>query len=219
MGARSRCGRGAPARAASGCDEDVLMRVLLIHCHPCGESFGAALCAAARDALERGGHELRVTDLYREGFDPVMSEPEWRRYHDEDVNRTPVERHVEDILWAEALVFVYPTWWFGLPAMLKGYLDRVWVPHVTFDVPTAARGMQPRMQHIRKIAVVTTCGASWLVSWLMGQPGRRTILRGIRALCAPRCKTRYLAHYNMDSSTQDSRVRFLKAVERQLGKF
>jgi putative NADPH-quinone reductase len=47
----------------------------------------------------------------------------------------------------------------------------------------------------------------------MGEPGRKTILRGIRALCAPGCKTKYLAHYNMDSSTPETRARFLKRVE------
>jgi NAD(P)H dehydrogenase (quinone) len=189
------------------------MRILLIQCHPSAGSFGASLAETARETLVGGGHELRVTDLYASHFDPVMLEPEWLRYNDEALNRAPVESHVDDILWAEALVFVYPTWWFGLPAMLKGYLDRVWVPHVTFEIPTATSPMRPRMQHIGRIGVVTTCGASWLVSKLMGEPGRKTILRGIRALCAPRCKANYLAHYDMDSSTPESRARFLKRVE------
>jgi NAD(P)H dehydrogenase (quinone) len=189
------------------------MRILLVQCHPSAESFGASLAETVRKALADSGHDLRVTDLYASCFDPVMLEPEWLRYNDVALNRAPVESHVEDILWAEALVFVYPTWWFGLPAMLKGYLDRVWVPHVTFEIPTATSPMRPRMQHIGRIGVVTTCGASWLVSKLMGEPGRKTILRGIRALCAPRCKTKYLAHYNMDSSTPETRARFLKRVE------
>ncbi|WP_029059501.1 NAD(P)H-dependent oxidoreductase [Stappia stellulata] len=189
------------------------MRILLVHCHPSADSYGAALAGTVRKALETRGHELRVTDLYAGGFDPVMREAEWLRYNDAELNRAPVESHVEDILWAEALVFVYPTWWFGLPAMLKGYLDRVWVPHVTFEIPTATGPMRPRMQHIGRIGVVTTCGASWLVSKLMGEPGRKTVLRGIRALCAPRCKTKYLAHYDMDSSTPETRARFMSRVE------
>jgi len=195
------------------------MRILLVKCHPCPSSYGAALAARAEATLAAAGHELRVTDLYAAGFDPVMGEAEWRDYHDEALNRIPVADHVADLTWAEALVFVYPTWWFGLPAMLKGYLDRVWVPHVTFEIPTATSPMRPRMQHIRKIAVVTTCGASWFVSKMMGEPGRKTILRGIRALCAPRCRTRYLAHYDMDSSTAQSRARFLDRVERKLADF
>lgn len=195
------------------------MRVLVVYCHPCPESFNAAVKETVLSTLLSSGHELRVIDLYGENFQPAMSADERRGYHDEGGNVRPVERHVEAILWCEMITFVYPTWWFGLPAMLKGWLDRVWVPHVTFEMPTETTGMRPKMQHIRKIAVVTTCGATWWVSKLMGEPGRKTLLRGMRVLCAPRCKTLYLAHYTMDSSTPASRAQYLEKVRRKLARF
>ncbi|ADZ69227.1 NAD(P)H-dependent oxidoreductase [Polymorphum gilvum] len=195
------------------------MRALVVYCHPCAESFNAAVLRTVLASLEAAGHEIRLVDLYAEGFQPAMNAEERRGYHDHGSNVEPVRTHVENILWCEMLVFVYPTWWFGLPAMLKGWLDRVWVPHVTFEMPTEASGMRPRMQHIRKIAVVTTCGASWWVSKLIGEPGRRTLLRGMRALCAPRCRTLYLAHYKMDSSTSESRSCYLAMVTRRLKRF
>ncbi|MFN7165408.1 MAG: NAD(P)H-dependent oxidoreductase [Pannonibacter sp.] len=195
------------------------MRVLVVYCHPCPESFNAAVKETVLSTLVSSGHELRVIDLYGENFQPAMSADERRGYHDEGGNVRPVERHVEAILWCEMITFVYPTWWFGLPAMLKGWLDRVWVPHVTFEMPTETTGMRPKMQHIRKIAVVTTCGATWWVSKLMGEPGRKTLLRGMRVLCAPRCKTLYLAHYTMDSSTPASRAQYLEKVRRKLARF
>ncbi|MHC5655849.1 NAD(P)H-dependent oxidoreductase [Stappia sp.] len=195
------------------------MRVLLIFCHPSSDSFGAALAATVRAALDEAGHEVRFTDLYRANFHPALGEAEWRRYENAELNRLGIEGHVEDIEWAQSLVFVYPTWWYGLPAMLKGYLDRVWVPHVTFTMPTETTSMRPRMQHIRKIAVVTTCGATWWLSKLVGEPGRKTVLRGIRALCAPFCRTRYLAHYKMDSSTPESRKAYLEKVRRTMARW
>ena len=73
----------------------------------------------------------------------------------------------------------------------------------------------PLMTHIRKIGIVTTCGAPRWWSWLIGQPGRKTILRGIRALCAKRCRTLYLAHYLMDVSTPQTRAAFLDEVRRR----
>lgn len=75
------------------------------------------------------------------------------------------------------------------------------------------------MPHITRIGVVTTCGATWLISFLMGQPGRKTILRGMRALCAPRSRTLYVAHYDMDRSTAASRAAYLEKVRRRLEKF
>lgn len=195
------------------------MRALVIYCHPCPESFNAAVKDAVVETLEQAGHEIRLIDLYADGFDPVMSPDERRGYHDEGDNVLPVADHVDAINWCEMLIFVYPTWWFGLPAMLKGWLDRVWVPHVTFAMPTETTGMEPKMQHIRKIGVVTTCGATWLVSKFMGEPGRKTLLRGMKALCARGCKSMYLAHYKMDTSTADSRARYLAKVRQRIGRF
>ncbi len=194
------------------------MRVLVIYCHPCPESFNAALRDTTLNALAKAGHDVRLHDLYAENFNPVMSADERRGYHTPGDNEIPARREIDDFMWCEALVFVYPTWWFGLPAMLKGWLDRCWVPHVTFEMPSEAGPMKPRMQHIRKLAVITTCGASWWISKLMGEPGRKTIMRGIRALCAPRCRTTYLAHYKMDTSTPASRKAYLEKVRRKLEK-
>ncbi|MEJ8473163.1 NAD(P)H-dependent oxidoreductase [Roseibium algae] len=195
------------------------MRALVVYCHPCPESFNAGVLETAVTTLEAAGHEVRLRDLYKEDFAPAMSAEERRGYHDIDDNVKPVQKYVDDICWCEMIVFVYPTWWFGLPAMLKGWFDRVWVPHVTFTVPTATQGMKPNMQHIKRIAVVTTCGATWWVSKLIGEPGRKTIMRGMRALCAPVCKTLYIAHYKMDTSTDQTRARYLAKVKKRLSAF
>jgi NAD(P)H dehydrogenase (quinone) len=191
------------------------MKVLVVYCHPMPESF----CAAVRDAvlasLQTAGHETRLVDLYGENFNPVMPVDERRRYQDGPPGDPGLAPHVERLVWAEALVFVYPTWWYGLPAMLKGWLDRVVATDVAFTLPPDGGTIRPLLTRIRYIAVVTTCGAPRWLSFLMGQPGRKTILRGIRAICAKRCRTIFLAHYAMDVSTPQSRSRFLDRVARR----
>jgi putative NADPH-quinone reductase len=147
-----------------------------------------------------------------------MGADERRVYNEPGVNEVPIAEHLAEIKWCEILVFVYPTWWFSPPAMLKGWLERVWVPHATFVMPTATRGSRPGMKNIRKLAVVTTCGASWTMSKIIGEPGRRILLRGIRTLCHPFCRTTYMAHYKMDSSTPESRARYLAKVDRKIGR-
>ncbi len=189
------------------------MRILVVYCHPCDESFSAAIRDTAVTAMATAGHNIRLTDLYAQGFNPVMEADERRGYHTAGDNERPIADHLDDIRWAEGLVFIYPTWWYGLPAMLKGWLDRVWVPHSTFTMPVDGQPIKPLMTNIRKISVVTTCGAPFWWSVFVGQPGRRTLLTGIRALCHPRCRTQWMAHYLMDSSTQVSRERFLAKVK------
>ncbi len=192
------------------------MKILLVYSHPVAESFNAAIRDTAFESLKKSGHEVKLLDLYAEDFNPVMHAQERRDYHTRDLNEAPVRDHIELLRWAEGLLFVYPTWWYGLPAMLKGWLDRVWVPHVTFSMPEDNTPIRPLMTHIRFLGAVTTCGAPWWWSKLVGEPGRRTIFRGIGALCAKRCRKFWLAHYKMDASTDASRTRFLNELESKL---
>lgn len=195
------------------------MRSLLVYCHPCPDSFSAAMRDVCRQTLEKAGYDVRVLDLYAEPFNPVMGEQERRFYHEPDINEQPVAEHIAHIKWCDTLIFVYPTWWYGLPAVLKGWLDRVWVPHVAFTMPTQTTPIRPNMQHIKRVAAITTCGAPWIISKWVGEPGRRTILRGIRALCHPKCKTLYQAHYKMDTATREELGAYLKRIEYKLNRF
>lgn len=194
------------------------MRWLVVYSHPVPESFCAALRDRCVEVLRQRGHEVRLIDLHAEEFDPVMRCDERRVYNSMKAEDHPVPAHADHLRWAEAILFVYPTWWYGLPAMLKGWLDRVWTPGVTFDMPDDGP-IRPLMTHVRRIGVVTTCGASFLWSHLVGHPGRKTILRGIRALCAPRCRTMFAAHYRMDASTPQSRTAHLNKVAAKLARF
>ena len=194
------------------------MNILVVYCHPVAESFSAAIRDTAIEALQAAGHQVRLLDLYADDFDPVMGCDERRDYHTRELNEAPVADHLALLRESEGLLFVYPTWWYGLPAMLKGWLDRVWVPHATFTLPENGRAIRPLMTHIRFLGAVTTCGAPWWWSTFVGEPGRRTILRGIRALCAKRCQKLWLAHYEMDSSTAESRAAFLARLGRKLAR-
>jgi NAD(P)H dehydrogenase (quinone) len=194
------------------------MRFLVVYCHPVPESFCAAVRDAVVETLQRRGCEVRLIDLYAERFDPVMPADERRSYNEHPPADPALAPHIEHLRWAEALVFVYPTWWYGLPAMLKGWFDRVWARDVAFALE--GNGMiTPLLSNIRKLGVVTTCGAPRWLSFLMGQPGKKTILRGIRSICGLRCRTMFVAQYLMDTATPADREAFLKKVRRKVAAF
>ena len=190
------------------------MRILLVLAHPQRESFAHAVQERARAGLQRAGHEVRLLDLYGIGFDPVMSEADRRDYHTPGLNEVRVADQLAHLRWAEGLVFVYPTWWYSLPAMLKGWIDRVWVPFATFELPQGLAPVQGRMQNIRLIGGFSTYGSPWWwIRLVSGDPGRRIVMKGLRPLCHRRCRSFWLGHYRMDSSTPASRARFLRKVE------
>ncbi len=195
------------------------MRILLVYCHPVPESFAASLRDTAIKALTASGHDVRLLDLYAENFDPVMRCEERRGYNNPRENIHPLPQHAAHLAWAQGLVFVYPTWWYGLPAMLKGWLDRVWTPDLTFEISPDNGKIRPLMTHIKAVGIVTTCGAPGWWSYMVGHPGKRLIMRGMRALFARRCRTFFMAHYLMDVSTPQSRTAFLNKVEAKLSRF
>ncbi len=192
------------------------MRVLVVYAHPCEESFAAAVRDRTLATLREGGHEVRLLDLYAMGFDPVLSAEERRGYHTPEENEVPVAEHLAQLRWCEALLFVYPTWWYGPPAMLKGWLERVWVPHATFRMPEKGKPIARLMTNIRLIGVISLLGSPRWWWWMIGMPGRRTLLTGLGVLCAPGCRTFWLAHHRMDSSTPETRSVFLERVAKKL---
>lgn len=192
------------------------MRILVVYCHPCEESFNAAIRHAAFAALHEAGHEACLLDLYASGFQPVLTADERRAYHTPGDNERGIEEHLAHLRWCEGLIFVYPTWWYGPPAMLKGWLDRVWVPYATFGMPEKNKPITRVLTNIRLIGAISTLGSPKWWWWIMGVPGRRTLLTGLSVLCAPRCKTFWLGLHEMDNQSHEYRSRFIDQVRRKM---
>jgi NAD(P)H dehydrogenase (quinone) len=192
------------------------MRVLVIFAHPVAESYGAALHAAVIEELGRAGHEVDSCDLYAENFQPVLSGAERRGYHDLASNQAPVAAEVARLRRAEALVIVTPVWNFGWPAILKGYFDRVFLPGVSFQITNGK--VAGALTHVRRLTVVTTYGGTRWRAMSVGDPPRKIATRVLRAVTGFQARIRYLAHYDMNRSTDATRARFLAKVRAAVAK-
>lgn len=193
------------------------MRVLVLYAHPVETSFNAALHRATVEALAAAGHQVDDCDLYAEHFDPVMSRQERIDYHDENMCTKPVQKYVDRLRAAEALVVCTPVWNYGYPAILKGFLDRVFLPGVSFKLVDGK--VAPNLQHIRKIAAVTTYGGSRFRTMLMGDAPRKAFKRTLRALVYPFARARYLALYDLNRADDAKRSAFLEKVSAAMRAF
>ena len=192
------------------------MRVLVIFAHPLGDSYAATLRDTVVAALEAGAHSVDLCDLYQEDFDPILSAQEWRDYENTSENTRAVSRHVERLRHAEGIIFVFPSWWYGMPAILKGYFDRVWLPGVAFEFGPQA--IRPLLMSIRMFGVVTTTGApEWFTRIYMGNPSRKVLMRGLaRLVVAPRAERFWLALYGMENATDAKRTAFIEQVRKRI---
>jgi len=152
------------------------MRIQVIHCHPLEDSFNHALFRIIVETLRNNGHDVVATDLYREGFQPAMTEAERRTYTGNGYDDSAVARYVETLTSVEGVVFCFPHWWFSMPAMLKGYVDRVWGPGTAFVYDSTGSHLKPNLHNIRLLGVVTTFGTPWWVVRLYaGDPLSRAV--------------------------------------------
>jgi NAD(P)H dehydrogenase (quinone) len=188
------------------------LRILVLFAHPVETSFGAALHAKVVETLNACGHQVDDCDLNVEGFDPVMTRQDRIEYHDLTVNRRRVAPYVDRLLAAEALVFSFPVWNMGFPAILKGFVDKVFLPGVCFILKDNGDYV-PHLHNIKRLGVVCTYGGSRLKTFLAGDPPRRFLTRSMRFNCAPGARVDYLAHYDMDHTREDRRAAFLSKVE------
>jgi NAD(P)H dehydrogenase (quinone) len=193
------------------------MRVLVLHSHPVESSYGAALYRQTVESLTAAGHEVDGCDLYAERFDPVLSRHDRLIYHDYPQNTELVEPYVERLRRAEGLVVVTPVWNFGFPAILKGYFDRVWLPGVSFELTDGK--VESRLRHIRKLGAVLTYGATPFRAFVAGNPPKKIVKRVLRAQINPIKPVTFLAHYDMNNSTPETRAQFMGKVKRTMERF
>jgi NAD(P)H dehydrogenase (quinone) len=194
------------------------MKLLIVYCHPDPSSYCAALRDTAIAALTEAGHELRLLDLYAMGFNPVFSALEKADYlPNTQANIDGVQEHVDALQWADGWIAIYPTWFYGLPAMLKGWLDRVWLPGVAFKVATAKqKTIGGCLGNIKLFVGITTSGAPWWWLKVIGDPGRSLMMKGLRPLYARGVRRRWLQLFNMNHASAADRSAFLARVRREL---
>lgn len=132
------------------------MKVLIVYAHPNSSSFNRAVLEVVENGLRAAGHEIKVKDLYAEGFNPLLVAEDLMAVNQGDLPED-IQHEQQTLLWAEGLVFIYPLWWFDRPAILKGWFDRVFTHGFAFRYTD--EGMEGLLQHGKALVVVTTGGS------------------------------------------------------------
>ncbi len=189
------------------------LRVLVVYAHPLETSFLSAVHSRVVDALGTRGHVVDDLDLYAERFDPALSAEQMRYYVDPARNTREVEAYVARLLAAEALVLVFPVWFDGLPAIMQGYFQRVFLPGVA-TVIDADGLFHPNLQNLGRMAAVCAYGESRSDIARKDDPPRRFVRDNIGALIDPNGRLDYHALYGMNFSTAPRRAAFLRSVAR-----
>jgi putative NADPH-quinone reductase len=191
------------------------MNVLLVTAHPLPDSLCAALAERSAVALAEAGHKVVREDLYAQAFPPALTGAERASYYASAYATDAIAGQVERLLAADAIVLVFPTWWFGFPAILKGWFDRVWGPGIAYDHADDLGSIKPRLGKLRRVLAVTSLGSPWWVDrLLMRRPLRRILKVALLGTCAPNCRFEMLSLYKAEKLEPERVRRFGDRIER-----
>lgn len=184
------------------------MRVLIIYAHPNPNSFNAAIRENVERGLRDGNQTYTVIDLYAEHFDPVLvfNDTVKRR----DLHRDPeMARYRELVLQADHLIFIYPVWWYGVPAILKGFFDRVFASHFAYKY----EGLLPvgLLKGKSASVVYTIDSPGWFVRLVRRNSEWTVIRRAILQFCGIR-RVKRLIFAGVKTSSEKRREKWLHHV-------
>lgn len=184
------------------------MKCLVVVAHPLPDSLSQSLARFATERLEEAGHEVIVEDLYGAGFDAALTEAERRSYYAAAFDASAVADEAARLTEAEALVLVFPTWWYGFPAILKGWFDRVWSPGIAFDHSSNFGPIKPRLKLARVLAITTLGSPWWIDTLVLWQPVRRILRIAILGACARGVRFNMLSLHSAEKPAKERVARF-----------
>lgn len=172
---------------------------LIVLAHPSCLSLSHTFADDVTRVFIAKGIPVETLDLYQDAFAPALSQTERQAYYTPTPNLAAIGKYTEQLSKADMLVLIFPTWWFGVPAIMKGWIDRVFAPTVAFDHANNFGPIRPRLTHLKSVLVITTVGGPWWIDWLiMHRPVRRVLKTAIFGLCAPQAKFQMLTLYSAE---------------------
>lgn len=196
------------------------MKCLVVIAHPLTDSLCHTLARTVIDTLTAAGHEVQIEDLYSGGFVPALTVDERQSYYQAEFDADATQSQIERLLAAEAIVLVFPTWWFGFPAILKGWFDRVWGPGIAFDHASDLGPITPRLRRLRRVLAITSLGSPWWVDrFILRQPIRRILKTALLGTCAPASRFEMLSLYKAEMLNAREVALFCARIHKSIRKW
>jgi len=156
------------------------MKVVIIFNHPYEGSFCNAILKSVTLGLQKGNHEIDLIHLDKDNFNPVMTANDLKAFRDKKPVDSKVIEYKERIEQADHLIFIFPIWWELMPAMTKGFVDKVIFPGVAYDYTnTNNTKMKPLWIKVKSVTMITTMNTPKLLYWaIFGNVIKKAMMLG-----------------------------------------
>lgn len=195
------------------------MRTAIVFNHPYEGSYCNAILNAVTTGLQKANHEIDLMHLDNDGFNPVMSKADLKAF----VNHKPIDPQVTDynnrLEKADHLIFIFPIWWDLMPAMTKGFIDRVLSPGVVYDHHPRGFGLVPLLKNLKSVTIITTMNKHKIMySLLIGNLIRKAMLRSVFKTMGYK-NLNWISFTSVKSVSQEKRAKWLTNLENRFSKF
>ena len=191
------------------------MKYLIVFNHPYEGSYCSSILSSVVSGLAKGEHSIDIINLDKDKFDPVMTSEYLNNYRKGTINDPAVIRYQERIKNAEYIIFIFPIWWEAMPAMMKGWIDKVITKGFAYDVDKtkAVPRFYSLLNHLKGVTLITTMDAPGIVYKLVfGNAIKRILLTGtFRKIGVKNTKWIKLSRINFVSELK--RKKWLKEIE------
>jgi NAD(P)H dehydrogenase (quinone) len=194
------------------------MKVLVVFDHPYGlssseniphkRSFTAAVAAAAIRGLMQAGHEVDVIDLHADGFNPVMTAADLAAWRTKTVVEETARDYQQRLMHADHVLFAFPIWWESMPAMTKGFLDKVMTKGIVYSQPKPGGLFQNGLKNLNGVTLMTVMATpDILYRWIFGNPITKILFRGtFRKIGVKNLKWMNFSNVEGKSSAQRAKI-------------
>lgn len=187
--------------------------------HPYEKSYCSAILEAVTTGLQKGKHHVDLIHLDNDNFNPVMSKEDLKAFMD----HAPIDPQVIDynnrLKNADHLIFIFPIWWDLMPAMTKGFIDRVLSPGIVYDHHPRGFGLIPLLKNLKGVTIITTMNKPKIMYWLLiGNLIRKAMLRSVFKTMGYK-NLNWISHNMVKSVTQEKRVKWLYDLEKRFTDF
>jgi len=191
-----------------------IVKCLVVIAHPLENSLCQHIAKETIEHLVSIGYQVTIKDLYQENFNPVLTESERTSYYQDQFDDSKLKHDIKQLTSTETLVLIFPTWWFGFPAILKGWFDRVWAPSHAYNHDSDLGPLSGNLNQLKEVKVVTTLGSPWWVDlFILRKPVKRILKTAIVGTCTKGCSFKMLTLYKSEKLSAKQISNFINKIK------
>ncbi len=190
------------------------MKVVIVFNHPYDGSFCNAILDAVTKGLEKANHEIDLIHLDKDNFNPVMTSADLKAFRDKMPVDPKVIEYDNRIKTADHLIFIFPIWWELMPALMKGFVDKVIFPGIAYDYKDASNTyMKPLWTNLKGVTMITTMNTpNWLYWALFGNAIKKAMMLGTFWKMGYKNR-KWISFNEVKMVSQEKRTKWLSHIE------